>query len=220
MNSLFSYISFVPYPIQFLILNIYVFYFWDLLFICVCVCMWFSTLLVTWRVMCYTKWVTSFCSIFSSLCWITSFVCLCGSPIKWPDNSTLCFHICEWWSCLQYLVLPHQWLWESGRKCLGLRCPHFWAVGISSGDSAWPCLLKSPWSQVLRVLPSGHRWGLGVWDSHVISAASNTLSPLGHLYSFKGQCHLPAPSHHPSCQFIALLELTSIYLLAAWVLSL
>lgn len=79
-------------------------------------------------------------------------------------NFILCFHLCEWCTCSQHFVLPHQQLLESGRRCLAMRCPHFWA-----GEGALSTLPAHAYSNHpgvrhlwLLLLGTSEAWGFGV----------------------------------------------------------
>lgn len=105
--------------------------------------------------MCY-----SFCSIFCSINWV-DFVCFLWASLS-CGNSMLSFHLCEFKTYLQHLVLLYSWFWKSDWIYLRMRHPITGLLGASTGDSVWTWLLKSPWGQVPLVSPVQCKWGLGV----------------------------------------------------------
>lgn len=97
-----------------------------------------------------------------SVYWVTYFICgYLG--FSFICNFMLCFQLCECWTCSQHFVLPYQWLSESGRRCLGMRCSHFWA-----GEGALRTLPAHVFSSHLGVrhlwlllLGTSEAWGFG-----------------------------------------------------------
>lgn len=82
--------------------------------------------------------------------WVAYFVCV-YLGLSFIGNFMLCFYLCEWWTCSQHFMLPHQWLSESGRRCLG------WGVPISGlGRELWGLFLPRPIQATMESGTSGY----------------------------------------------------------------